>query len=73
MGDRRSARDISLWFLTRLAGSPVLYWIEGQRRGETPAVDDTPETHAVRVASRREGEERGDGGNSQLLDPTLDL
>lgn len=72
MGDRRSARDFSLWFLTRLAGSPVLYRIEGER-DETPAVDDTPVTHAVRVESRREGEERGDGGNSQLLDPTLDL
>jgi hypothetical protein len=73
MGDRRSARDISFWVLTCLAGSPVLYRIEGERRDETPAVDDTPVTHAVRVASRREGEERGDGGNSQLLGSTLDL
>ncbi|MBD1892557.1 hypothetical protein [Coleofasciculus sp. FACHB-SPT9] len=55
----------------------MLYRIEGERdetpRDETPPVDDTPMTHAVRVASRREGEERGDGGNSQLLDPTVDL
>ncbi|MBD1900635.1 hypothetical protein NDI44_14860 [Trichocoleus sp. DQ-A3] len=50
----------------------MLYRIEGER-DETPAVDNTPVTHAVRVESPREGEERGDGGNSQLLGPTVDL